>query len=396
MLHVRVVTVVGNVDQEAPVAKAITGSRHAELVLRCLEKAELLAAIRGAHVDLVVVVGAPLWFDAHAIFEIAERGARLVGIASDPLEADSLARLGVDVAQPGASIADLLRAADREFEPAVAIEPKPIPKGKLVAVWGPKGAPGRTTVAVQLAAEIAAREPRTALVDADTYGGDIAQMLAIVEELPTIVWGAQMAAEGRLDAEKIASMLRRTSPSGPVLLPGIDRTELWNDISTFGWERLLDVFLGSFAFSIIDVGFGLEGGDGRDHDRDRLARQTIAEAHHVVGVCRADPVGMKTFLWSAERLKAIRPLDDVTIVANQVAPGDADEVRYILKKHVGKRPLVCLPHRPGETRAAIDRGVVIREMKPASDLVSQIRELAVALGASVPVRGVLSRLGGRS
>ena len=44
----------------------------------------------------------------------------------------------------------------------------------LAAVWGPKGGPGRTTVAVNLAFEAAAAGGEVLLVDADTYGGAVA------------------------------------------------------------------------------------------------------------------------------------------------------------------------------------------------------------------------------
>ena len=41
-------------------------------------------------------------------------------------------------------------------------------------MWGPKGGPGRTTVAVNLAFEAAAAGGEVLLVDADTYGGAVA------------------------------------------------------------------------------------------------------------------------------------------------------------------------------------------------------------------------------
>ena len=396
MQPMRVVTVVGNADEETRIAKELTGLPGAELVLRCLERTELLASVRGARIDLVVIVGNPAWLDPYALSTMVEHRSHVVGFAVDPLEAEGLRRLGIEIASPGTSAQELLAGVTR-IEPTLPPpEPKPSsPRGRLVAVWGPKGAPGRSTVAVELAAEIAAQEPATALVDGDTYGGDLAQMLAVVEELPTIVWAAQSASDGTLGQGSIASMLRRTSANGPVLLPGINRSELWSDITLFGWERLLDVFTATFRYTIVDVGFGLENDDRLQHGRDRLARQTIQEADSVVAVCRADPTGLKTFLWSAERLKEIRPLDEVFVVANRVASGDADEVRYILKKHLGKRPLICIPSRDQDLRAALDRGVPVRDIKPGGEISARIRELAGAVGASVPARGVLTRLGGR-
>src|SRR5690606_21209567 len=42
-------------------------------------------------------------------------------------------------------------------------------RGSVVVVWGPPGSPGRTTVAVNLAAELAGPSRRACLVDADTH-----------------------------------------------------------------------------------------------------------------------------------------------------------------------------------------------------------------------------------
>jgi Mrp family chromosome partitioning ATPase len=58
--------------------------------------------------------------------------------------------------------------------PAAAEPPPPAGRGDApharLAVWGPKGAPGRTTVAVNLAFEAARLVGEVLLVDADTYG----------------------------------------------------------------------------------------------------------------------------------------------------------------------------------------------------------------------------------
>ena len=49
-------------------------------------------------------------------------------------------------------------------------------------VWGPTGAPGRTTLAIGLAAELAGSGLPTVLVDADTYGASVAQCLGLLDE----------------------------------------------------------------------------------------------------------------------------------------------------------------------------------------------------------------------
>ena len=384
----RVVTVAGDAQGESRLAEEIGRDPGLELVLRCLDRSELLAAIRGASIDVIAFVGAPAWLDAQTISEAGAHEVRMVGIARDPLEAETLRRLQVTLLPPGAGASALSAPVMDEGAPS-----GPLERGDLIAVWGPKGAPGRTTVAVELAFEIAGYDGRTLLVDADTYGGDISQMLAVVDEVPTIVWAANAAAHDRLDEASLFSSLRRVGDQGPVFLAGIHRSELWADISAYGWDRLLDVLSSVFPFTVIDAGFGIELDERVQHDRDRLTRRTIAQADHVVAVCRADPVGIKTFLWSMQQMKELRSLEDVIVVANRVASGEADEVRYILCKHLGKRPIVMVPDAPAETRRAVAAGLSIREKKSDAVIVTRIRELSAALGIGRPRSRLLTRVG---
>ena len=393
MNEIRVITAAGNIDREAATAQELSRMSGIELVLRCLERAEFLAAVRGGRIDVAVIVGAPPWLDRFVLSECDEHSTRAIGIAIDPLEAESLRGMQVELALPDASLEEVLRPSAPD--PVVQL-PIEAPTGRLVAVWGPKGSPGRSTVAAELAAQISKTEPRTILIDADTYGGDLAQMFAVVEEMPTIVWAAQAAGEDRLDEDTIANVLRRTSAAGPVLLPGINRAELWTDISKFGWSRLIEFMTRTFAYSIVDVGFGVEFDDRAQQDRDRLARQTISLASHVVAVCKGDPVGIKSFLWAIERLKEIREMEDILVVVNKVLPGEVDEIKYLLRRHLGKRPIAFLPFRPNDARRALDRGIPIGAVRPNGDVNSAIRDLAGAIGAAVPARGLLVRLGGRS
>jgi MinD-like ATPase involved in chromosome partitioning or flagellar assembly len=264
-------------------------------------------------------------------------------------------------------------------------------------VWGAKGAPGRTTIAVELSAELAAVEPGTILVDADIYGGDVAQVLAIVDELPTIVWAAQRASTDQLTLAVIEENLRRAGREGPVVLPGVPRADMWSEVSEFGWKRLLQALTASFSFVVCDIASCIQeppAGPGVQ-DRDSIARSTLMAADRVVAVCRADPVGIKSFLWAMEDLKELVDLDNVLVVANRVRPGEEHEVGYILKKHLGKRPRIAIKDRPGDLAASVGSGTPVRDLKPSSEFAASIRDLAAALGADVPARGLLSKLGAR-
>ncbi|RFP68443.1 tyrosine-protein kinase family protein, partial [Micrococcus luteus] len=115
-----------------------------------------------------------------------------------------------DDAGPGAAPA----AATSDDGPATADEgadPAPSPEGDepaeparesslVTVVWGPTGAPGRTTVAVNLAAEHAVAGRNTLLVDLDTYGPAVGVHLGLTEESAGVARAVRRADHGRLGA----------------------------------------------------------------------------------------------------------------------------------------------------------------------------------------------------
>ncbi|HVM35386.1 MAG TPA: P-loop NTPase [Actinomycetota bacterium] len=396
----RVVTLAGDADREADVAPRLSRA-GLEVLMRCMDRIELLGALRGGGLDAVVAVGAPAWLDAQAAEETARAGVRLVGIVSHPPDADRLAAFGAALLPGDATVAEIV---DRCTRGEVVVPPPPpnvraAPPGRLVAVWGPKGSPGRSTIALELAFELARSEASTLLVDADTYGGDLLQMLGIVEEVPTILWAARLAARRELDSARLMLELRRAG-TGPVLLPGLPRPQLWADISEYGWRSLLDVARDSFRATVCDLGFSLEGdeqpGTPAGLGRNRVTVETLRAADHVIAVCRADPTGIKTFLWAFEDLRQLVSADRVTVVANRVHPGEEREVGDLLKTHTGKRPAAYVPDRPADVRRALTAGEPVSGAVTGSDIRIAIRGVAAAVGGAVRPVGLLSRLGGRA
>ena len=319
----RIVTVAGQPDREADLATQLAGHRELDLVLRCVDRVELLAAIRGGDLDVIVLVGIPPWMDRELWHEAAVRAVRvlvLVEAGAHPEVPRDVVVLPIDTALE--QIATVLQRTEgaTPSSPPRTLQSQPR-SGRVVAVWGPKGAPGRTTIAIELAVALAAAQPLTALVDADPYGGDVLQFLGIVEELPTIVWAARMAAKGELDGAQLLMELRRAGRNGPVVLPGLPRPELWPDVSDYGWRELLAIARRTFVTTVVDVGFCIEPDVGSFADsadgRNRMATATLTHADHVVAVCKGDATGIRHFIWAYDALKALVPEEDVLIVVNR-------------------------------------------------------------------------------
>lgn len=395
----RVVTVSGDADAEALFTTALIARPDVEVAFRCVDRVELLAAVRGASPDLVVVVGCPVWLDRHACDEAVGARIPVVGLADRPEDAESLAKLGILVLPLSSAperVLEVRSSADAIPEAPAALARSLGPRGRLVTVWGPKGAPGRSTLAVELAAELAAAEERTVLVDADTYGGDLAQMLGVVEELPTIVWACQIAARGDVDQQRLLGGLRRAG--GPVLVPGVVRSDLWRDVGEFAWRELLAALRDAFALTVVDPGFCLEDDSAAysvGEGRNAIAREAARSSDSVIAVCRCDPVGLKAFLWAYRQLTELVDEDSIFVVANRVPPGEEASVAELLRRHAGKRPVAYVPDEPALFRAAAARGVSVRELAPSSSVVRAVRGAAGAIGGRPRPEGVFTRLSGR-
>ena len=396
MSLVRVATIAASPDDEARIAQALNERTDVELVMRCVDRVEALAVLRGGDLDALVAIGTPYWFDAEIVDEMVRAGVRLVGVGLSAELSRIAAEMAVALLPLDVQIDELVRRCRDSSgvtppPPPPSVQPSQ-PKGKLIAVWGPKGAPGRTRVSIELACELALLDRSTLLVDADPYGGDILQSVDVVEDLPTVVWASQLAGQQRLDAARIVTSLRRIGADGPILLPGLPRGDLWEEVAPFGWRQLLTVGRALFGYTVCDVGFCLEAVEHpyspARSDRNMMARSTVQAADRVVAVCRSDVVGVKNFIWAFDSLTKLVEPENIVVVANHVRANEERSVAELLRKHLGKRPVAYLP-TVGSQRQIFGRAA------GRQSLGGSLRALTASLGAPVKAEGLLAALGGR-
>jgi hypothetical protein len=129
--------------------------------------------------------------------------------------------------------------------------------GHVVAVWGPTGAPGRTTVAVHLAGELAGLGRSTLLVDADVYGGVVAQVLGLLDEAPGLAAASRLANQGALDLHRLAGLARTVAPQLRVL-SGVARADRWPELRPASLEVVLELARSLATTTVVDCSFALE------------------------------------------------------------------------------------------------------------------------------------------
>ncbi|MBB2902140.1 MinD-like ATPase involved in chromosome partitioning or flagellar assembly [Kineococcus radiotolerans] len=407
-----------------PVAVSVPGSAEARLlagweplrrelvvVRRCPDVADLLAAA-GAGLVRAVVVGADLpgcdsetveafrrWGVALLVLlpegaggEAAERRWRAVGA----LRFAGEDRPAPDLAREVALAVEAVRAEDDgDADPlGGAAEPTPGPlgpavPGRTVAVWGPHGSTGRTTVAVNLAAELALADQAVLLLDADTRGAAVGQVLGLLDEAPGLLAALRSAADGRLDVAALRRHAAAVAP-GLAVLTGAGDPARWSEVRPAAFRRVLEVGAAGHDWTVVDLPGGTDDlPDGFDGGRGRDAVTAAAlEAAEVVLVTgTADPVGLQRFLRTWQRMPDLAPdalvLPVVTRVrASAVGGSAARRTTSTLHRLGGVEAPVLLPEDEAADTALL-AGRTLAEVAPRSGLRRAVRRLAEHLEAVV-------------
>jgi len=124
------------------------------------------------------------------------------------------------------------------------------PRGKIIAVYSPKGGTGCTTLAVNLALSLNSSESRVALVDGNLQYGDVA-MFINEQGKNTVVDLAPRADE--LDAEIVEEVMVKHAASGLHILAAPSRPEYAEKVSSGQFSKTLEYLAQLYAYVIVDT-----------------------------------------------------------------------------------------------------------------------------------------------
>lgn len=395
-------------DAESVVVQALDASAQLQVTRRCADVTELLAAAEAGLGRVAVVSGGLDHVDRETVDALHAAGVRVVGVA-DPAATWGVERLrgaGADevVLEPAdeAGAADVVSAVLRalaattvplpEPQAPVSIPAPPTERGTVVAVWGPTGAPGRTTVAVNLAAELAARGGSVLLADADTYGGSVAQVIGLLDEAPGLAAAVRQAGQGMLDVTTLARLSPVVAPDLRVL-SGTSRADRWPELSSSAIESVWSVARELARWTVVDVGFCLEQDEMLSYDtrapqRNAATLRTLEAADLVVVVGAGDPVGIQRLVRGLTELTELGLASTRLVLVNRVrssvaGPRPAEAVLQALARYAGVSDAVLVPEDRAATDTALLEAQTLREVAPGSPARRAIAEAAARIDASV-------------
>lgn len=338
---------------------------------RCVDLRDLLATA-GTGVSRAALVAERLpGLDADSLGLLARSGVGVVLVA-DGADAGGPGRVAYGSARVVAED-DLDQVASHllgAVESAADAAPAPSPeestgrdgrRGRIVAVWGPTGGPGRTTVAVGLAAEVSGGREGVLLLDADPYGGAVAQHLSVLEEVSGLLAGVRLANAGQLDGERLAALARQVGGRLRVIT-GLPRPDRWSEVRPQAFTDLLDQAARLEPALVVDLGFGLERPPadpfaGAAPTRNDMTLTALAEADDVVAVGSADPVGLARLARGLLELAEVTPGGPTAVVVNRMRPSlgwSERELRLMVEPLAPKARVHFLP----DDRQAADRALM--------------------------------------
>jgi MinD-like ATPase involved in chromosome partitioning or flagellar assembly len=277
--------------------------------------------------------------------------------------------------------------------------------GRLIAVWGPTGAPGRSTIAVNVAAVLAELGETVLLVDVDTYGGVVAQSLGLLDESPGLASACRQANAGTLDVPALSRLAVEIRP-GLRVLTGISRADRWPELRPAALDIVLRLARHLASVTVADCGFCLEQDEELAYDtaaprRNGATLAVLDAADTVLAVSAADPVGLQRYVRALADLGEAVPGRAVLTVVNRlrkgvVGPGDPRrEIAGALERYAGVSSVQVIPEDREALDAAMAAGRSLVESAPSSAARRAIRELAASLVGRRPPssrRRLVSRL----
>ena len=365
--------------------------RHGhDIAARSVSALELASLVGSLKPDIVIASSEPRYLTDRVLAACDDAGVRIIALATDDAARRHAATLGLyeslDAASPWPEIEAVIDGARREPAP----KRRRAERGSVIAVWGPSGSPGRTTVAISIAAELASLGHTVALADVDTHGASIAPALGMLDEAPGFAAACRLAGTDtltHLELERIAQRYE-SALGGFWVLTGIGRPSRWPELSGERVAATIRQCRTWVDYTILDTSSSLENDEEISSDlfaprRNAAAVTAVHEADSIVAVGSADPVGLSRFLRAHVDMVETASTSDVTVVMNRIRASAIGmnpngQVTQTLSRFGGIESPVLVPHDQAGLDGAVLSGRTLADSAPRSPARVAIRTLVTS------------------
>ena len=235
------------------------------------------------------------------------------------------------------------------------VSPKASSPPVVIAVTSPHGSTGKTTVAINIALELAAEKARVLLIDGDIQGPAVANHFALTQQPAGLQAALRIASQQRFDLGQLERLSFQFQKSTLRIMPGSQNFPS-QPFDQEAVANLLETARSGYEFTVIDL--GSLSGDGSGAQAE-LTNAIISLADRTVTVCLADPIGIFRLLGIESVIAATnKPVDLVmNRVRNSVIASARREIAITLQRLSTLEPKAYLPDDPQHIDQAVRTGV---------------------------------------
>ena len=233
----------------------------------------------------------------------------------------------------------------------------------VIAVTSPHGSTGKTTVAINIALELAAEKARVLLIDGDIQGPAVANHFVLTQQPAGIQAALRIASQQRFDLEQLERLSFQFQKSTLRIMPGSQNFPS-QSIDQSAIANLLETARLGYEFTVVDLGSLSADGSGTQAE---LTNAIISLADRTIVVCLADPIGIFRLLGVENLIAATsRPMDLVlNRVRNSVIASARREIAITLQRLSTLEPKSYLPDDPQHIDQALRQGVPVTSLSRA-------------------------------
>jgi len=183
--------------------------------------------------------------------------------------------------------------------------------GTIVTVWGTHGAPGRSTIAFNLAALAAQQGQQVCLIDADTYAPSLDALMALEDTGSGLAILCSDADRAQLDEKKAGAIMERVPLKNGTFdfLSGITSSSRWPEVRARAFAEVLEWLKHRYDLVICDVAAPIEVDeeltfDGPAPRRNAATLTALACADRVIALGEADVIGLPRLINLAREVQS--------------------------------------------------------------------------------------------
>ncbi len=182
----------------------------------------------------------------------------------------------------------------------------------VIAVHGPPGSTGKSSIALNLAYEFAELGKNTLLIDLDTHSPSIAQLMSITEPSAALAGCARLIRQSRFDREHLnrLSVNIKHRRANFRLLAGLSSPRRWGEISPETVTQLLNLARYEFELVILDLSSDIEDNltsNTQPISRNSATRAALKASDFAITIVNRSTLSLSRYLNDFAELQEIQP-----------------------------------------------------------------------------------------